>query len=151
MLVRRVLMIELVLHQARELPKFGHVLPKQPHFVHPPQNRRHIPALIENFQERLAHMLVMEELAIHERKILPNRLCQVRVQLQAALLRVQEHPHQPPRLILEDSRRRGADLPVYKSEAINNPFLRLPKPAANEPANRREHLRFRQPRQPLFQ
>ena len=65
-LVGGVLVVELVLHQAGELAELGQVLAQQIHFVHGAQDRRDAPALVEDGQEAVPHVLVRQERAVHQ-------------------------------------------------------------------------------------
>ena len=79
-----VLMVKLVLHQAGELAEFGNVFAEQIHLVHGAQNRRHLAAPFEDGQERFAHVLVVQKIAVHQRKLVADELREVGMQSQAA-------------------------------------------------------------------
>src|SRR5829696_2560759 len=88
--------------------------------MHGSQDRRDIAAGIENFQKRLADVFVIKHTPIQEAKVGPDQLRQIRVQPQSALLRMEKYPHQPARLILEDTTRREMDLAVRETKAIHH-------------------------------
>ena len=67
MLVGRVLVVEFVLHQAGQLAELGNVFAQEINFMHRPQNGRHVAALVEDRQKRLAHVLVGEKITVHQR------------------------------------------------------------------------------------
>jgi len=72
-----VLMIKLVLHQAGEPAEFRNVFAEQIHLVHGAQNRRDAAAAFENGPKRLAHVLVVQKIAVHQRKLVANELRQI--------------------------------------------------------------------------
>ena len=76
-----VLMVKLVLHQARQFAEFGNVFAEQIHLVHRAQNRRDFAAPFEDGQERFAHVLVVQKVAVHQRKLVADQLRQVGMQL----------------------------------------------------------------------
>ena len=61
MLVRRVLVIELMLDQARQAAKFGEKLSQQADLMHRAQRRGDVPSFVQYFQKRFAHMRVFQE------------------------------------------------------------------------------------------
>jgi hypothetical protein len=110
-LVGRVLMVKLVLHETGQLPEFRKVFAEEIHLVHRAEYRRDIAALIENCQKRLAHMLVLQKVAIDQRERIRDELREVWIEAQAALLSVQEHarrqswrrePLEEDQLVIED-------------------------------------------------
>src|ERR1041385_956672 len=74
MLVGSVLMIKLVLNQTGQFAEFGNVFPEQADLVHSAQDGSNVAPLVENSEKRLAHMLVDEEGAIDERKLVANQI-----------------------------------------------------------------------------
>ena len=86
MFIHRVLVKELVLHQAGEPPEFGQETPKQIQLVHPAQNMPHRAGLIENFHECLMDMRVDAQFAIHAPGIVADQLRQIRMQPHAVAL-----------------------------------------------------------------
>ena len=93
--VRRVLVIELVLHQAGQAAELGQEFSQQADFVHHAQRRRDVAALVQDFQKRFPHMRVAQKDVVHQPQVLPEQLGQVGVQFQAPLLDVQKYPHEP--------------------------------------------------------
>jgi hypothetical protein len=102
-LVGGVLMVKLVLHEAGELAEFGNVFAEEVHLVHGAQNGRHLAAPFENGQKRLAHVLVVQKLAVHQRELVADELREVGMQPQMPLLRVQKNAHQAARLVAENA------------------------------------------------
>ena len=90
-------MIKFVLHEAGELAEFGNVFAEQIDLVHRAQHRRHFAAPFEDGQKRFAHMLVVQKLPVHERKLVADELREIGMQFQPPLLRVQKNPHEPAR------------------------------------------------------
>src|SRR5208282_5157859 len=73
-LVGGVLVVELVLDQAGELAELGEVFAEQIHLVHSAENRRDAPALVEDGQEAVPHVLVRQEGAVHQAQVAANEL-----------------------------------------------------------------------------
>ena len=65
-LVGGVLMIKFMLHETGELAELRDVFAKQIHLVHRAQNRRDAAAAFEDGQKRLAHVFVVQKIAVHE-------------------------------------------------------------------------------------
>ena len=154
MLIRGVLVVELVLNQAGELAELGDVFSQQIHLVHRSQDRRDVAALVHDFQEGRAHVLVVDEAAVHQPEFAADQLRQIRMQLQSTLLRVQKNAHQTARLVLENTEGGGADLPVDELETIDGLRRRFLERGGNEtpePAEVGKQLCFRQQSQPLLQ
>src|SRR5258705_3254331 len=104
MLVGGVLVVELVLDQAGELAEVRNVSAQQADLMHGPEDGRHVAALVEDLKKRFADMFVIEKGPVQQRQIAANQLREVGMELEAALLRVEKHPHEPSRLVLEDPR-----------------------------------------------
>src|SRR3954469_2417692 len=79
-LIGGVLMIEFVLNETGQTSKFRNVLPKQAHLVHCPKYWGDIAPLIQDFQESLVDMLILEKITVDQRKVISDRLRQVRMQ-----------------------------------------------------------------------
>ncbi len=76
--VRRVLVIELMLHQAGQAPEFGQEFSQEPDFVHGAEDRGDVAALVEDFQKGLAHMRVAQKGVVDQRKLVADELGQWR-------------------------------------------------------------------------
>ena len=146
-LVGRVLMIELMLHEAGEPAELRQVFAEKADLVHGAQHRGHVAARVENLQKSRAHMLVAQETAVHQRQIVADDLGQVGMQLQPPLLGVEKNAHQPAGLLPEDARRGGVNLALHKLEAIHD-LLLLGEPIAEKTAEIRQPLRRGQQGQP---
>ena len=118
-LVGGVLMIKLVLHQAGQPAELGEVFAQQADLVHRAQDRGDVAALVEDFQERFAHMRVVLKLAVGQGKLVADQLREVGMQPQAALLRMEEHTHQAARLVAEDAVRDGVDFTIDEFETVH--------------------------------
>ena len=114
-----VLMIKLMLHEAGEPAEFRNVFAEQIHLMHGAQHRRDAAAAFENGQKRLAHALVVQKITVHQRKLVPDELREVGMQLQPVLLRVEEHAHQTARLVAENAAGRSADFAVPEQKTIH--------------------------------
>ena len=64
-----ILMIELVLHEASEPAEFGNVFAEQIHLMHRAEHRRHLAAALQEGQKGFAHVLVVQEIAVHQAKV----------------------------------------------------------------------------------
>ena len=149
-LVGGVLVIKFMLHEAGELAEFGDVFAEQVHLVHRAQNRRDAAAAFEDGQKRLAHVFVVQKIAVHERKLVADELREVGMQLQPVLLRVKKNAHQPARRVPENAVGRGANFPVPKQKTVH----RLHRPGAfGQPGAQRSQpvLRRREQGHALFQ
>ena len=69
--------------------------------MHGTQDPRNIAPLVEDLEEGFSHVPVVQKLTVYERKFTPHQLRQIRVQPQAPLLGMEEHPHEPARLLPE--------------------------------------------------
>ena len=98
--------------------------------MHRAQDGRHAAALVEDGQEGLPHVLVGQEGAVHQGKLVADELGEVRVQAQAALLGVEKNAHQPARLVAEDAVGGGVDFAVDEFEAVHRFAAGLRPPAA---------------------
>ena len=115
---------------------------EQPDFVHRPQNGRDIAALVQNLQERLrARARPSETRGSPGESWLRMRLRQVGVQPQSALLRIEKHAHQPPRLIVENAGRHGRSAPSTNLETIHDLLRHARLPARNMSLQRRNAVR----------
>ena len=109
---------ELVLHEAGHPAKLRDVEPKQSDFVHGAQGGGDAAAPVEDLEERLAHFRVVDEALVHQRHAVAEQLGQVGVNVEAALLRVEEDAHEPMRLFLEHTRRARQQLAIDDVEAV---------------------------------
>ena len=118
--VRGVLVIKLMLHQAGQPAELGNVFAEQTRLMHGAQDGRHVAALVQDAQKRLAHVLVVKKRAVRERQLVADELRQIRVQPQPALLRMQIDAHQPPGLIAKHPRGGRVNVAVNEFEAVHH-------------------------------
>ena len=79
-LIRGVLMIKFVLHQAGQPAELRNIFPEKSHFVHGAEDRCDVSALVEDFEKCLADMFIFCELAVDERELIADGLREVRMQ-----------------------------------------------------------------------
>ena len=103
-LVRRVGVKKLVLHEAGHPAELRNVASQQIDLVHGTQGGGDVAALVENLEKRLVVFRVVDEVVVHQRDVVAQQLREVGVKLEAALLGVQEHAHESSRLIPENTR-----------------------------------------------
>lgn len=118
-LVGGVLMIKFVLHQAGQPAELGHILPEKIHLVHRAQDGGDVAALVEDGEKGFRDVGVVQKIPVHQRDLAADELRQVGMQPQAALLRVQENPHQPARLVAEDAVARRVNLALDELEPVH--------------------------------
>jgi hypothetical protein len=135
-LIRRVHMIKLVLHEARQPAEFGNVFAEKIHLVHRAQNGGHLAAPVENGQESIAHLRSFKNSRSTSESWLRMSCARSGMQRQMPLLRVEKNPHQPAGRIAENAVVHRADFAGHEHKTVHR-LGRLARGGAGQPLRSR--------------
>ena len=97
-LVRGELVVDVVLHQARQRAELGQITTEEPQLVHLRERLRRTPPRPADVQEELTHPVRPTERLVHEVERVLDRALEVERQLAAQPVQVPEDLHEPRRV-----------------------------------------------------